>query len=83
MMLMMMLNVISIFAQETIASIDLDVMKKMRSDKYVYLSSSSPRTTRDFWFVDKYHNIDGVILNKAEEIKKEYEEFEIYEFSYK
>lgn len=46
--LMMMLNVISIFAQETIASIDLDAMKKMRSDKYVYLSSSSPRTTRDF-----------------------------------
>ena len=48
MILMMMLNVISIFAQETIASIDLDAMKKMRSDKYVYLSSSSPRTTRDF-----------------------------------
>ena len=197
--LMMMLNVISIFAQETIASIDLDAMKKMRSDKYVYLSSSSPRTTRDFglltsiaykkymmrtvdlnddttyvrvdimikdyeWlnlkfnkesylnfaFINKqtnekvniklnftenikveecgvkvpdgfkvvsgafllndewkmmyhyaedyhyyvdcisfydnfqiYEYIDGVILNRAEEIKKEYEEFEIYEFSYK
>lgn len=196
---MMMLNVISIFAQETIASIDLDEMKKMRSDKYVYLSSSSPRTTRDFglltsiaykkymmrtvdlnddttyvrvdimikdyeWlnlkfnkesylnfvFINKqtnekvniklnftenikveecdvkvpdgfkvvsgafllndewkmmyhyaedyhyyvdcisfydnfqiYEYIDGVILNRAEEIKKEYEEFEIYEFSYK
>lgn len=196
---MMMLNVISIFAQETIASIDLDEMKKMRSDKYVYLSSSSPRTTRDFglltsiaykkymmrtvdlnddttyvrvdimikdyeWlnlkfnkesylnfaFINKqtnekvniklnftenikveecdvkvpdgfnvvsgafllndewkmiYHHaedyhyyvdcisfydnfqmyeyIDDVILNRAEEIKKEYEEFEIYEFSYK
>ncbi len=45
---MMMLNVINIFAQETIASVDLDAMKKMRSDKYVYLSSSSARTTCDF-----------------------------------
>lgn len=45
---MMMLNVINIFAQETIASIDLDALKKMRSDKYVYLCSSSARTTCDF-----------------------------------
>lgn len=44
---MMMLNVINIFAQETIASVDLDEMKRMRSDKYVYLSSSSARTTSD------------------------------------
>lgn len=45
---MTMLNVINIFAQETIASIDLDALKKMRSDKYVYLCSSSARTTCDF-----------------------------------
>lgn len=45
----MMLNVIvvNIFAQEkTIASIDVDVLNKMRSDNYV--CSSSARTTCDF-----------------------------------